>query len=67
MNTKLIVWTTILLLIAYDVAAELLGWRTISAVVRDIDFETGTLFRWFWLALWFHFFVAWGSRGYYNP
>ena len=63
MLTKYIVWTTVITLVGYDIFAQLSGWQTISAVVRDIDKETGGLFRWFWLALWLHFFIKspWGG------
>ena len=58
--TRILVWSILIFSAAYDIVCALLGWPTISAVVRQIDNELGCLLRWTILALWCHWFVSWG-------
>ena len=64
--SRFLVWGIIIVCIIYDLLAFLLGWKTISATIREADFQTGTLIRWLLLGVWLHLFVSWGSRGYGN-
>jgi hypothetical protein len=58
--TRWIVYAALVFVIAWDLIATPFRLPTITAGVRAVDVETGTLFRWFWLGLWLHFFVgAW--------
>jgi hypothetical protein len=52
------VWIVLIALIIYDVICVVLDWPTISSQMRIVDEATGHLFRWMWLALWFHWFVG---------
>jgi hypothetical protein len=60
MATRILCWTVLIGMIAYDIAAALLGWPTISEQCRKMDHQTGTLLRWAWLAVWCHLFIQWG-------
>jgi hypothetical protein len=57
MTSRIIVWTILVLLIAYDIPTAIYGQTTISEAIRQVDRETDTLLRWSILALWAHWFV----------
>jgi hypothetical protein len=56
--TRALCWGILAVCIIYDMLACAFKWTTISEMIRLMDFETGGLVRWFWLALWLHFFIA---------
>lgn len=66
---RIIIYLLIGVPIAYDAVALTLGWPTISATVRVIDTQSGSLFRWLLLGgllgCWCHFFLSkpWGGWG----
>ena len=55
--THVIVWFTLVGLIAYDVCAFVFRWTTISDTLRQINQQTGWLLAFLMLAVWFHLFL----------
>lgn len=51
------------MLVTYDLVATWRGWPTISATVRVLDRESGSLLRWALVALMCHWFLPlpWGG------
>ena len=62
--TRVLVYCVMLISVVYDLIAFARGWKTITSVLRDVDYQTGTLLRWAFVAIWLHLFVTWGSNGY---
>ncbi len=55
-TTRILVLAIIAICIIYDLCCMIRGWPTISAVVRVMDEQSGGIIKWFWLALWLHWF-----------
>lgn len=56
--TRIVIYTVIGLLVAYDLLCIWRGWPTISAVVRLINKDSGWLFAMGWIVLWVHWFMV---------
>jgi hypothetical protein len=56
MASRIIVWCTLIGVIAYDIPTAYFGRTTISEAIRQVDAEVNGLLRWGMLALWLHFF-----------
>jgi len=57
-QTRIILYCLILTPIVYDVLCLLFGWTTITAAVRDANYESGQLIMLGWIALLVHFFIV---------
>lgn len=64
--TRVVIYATIGLLVAYDIVCAVKGWKTITSQVRWLNDQTGWLVAIGWAGLWLHFFFAqsteWAAR-----
>ena len=64
---RIIIYCMVGVPIVYDIVALIFNWPTISQTMRDLDQQSGSLFRWLtllgWLAVWLHCFMRspWGG------